>query len=239
MVFFVVLAAYSTFSARCCSAAQYFLTTILLWFIWMTNSFVYYGLVLFSQSYFETIAQNALLVTLITSAAELPGVLLVVLLIDRAGRRRTQAICFFVCGLTTLLLLIPHLPEKIIVLFSVVSRACIFGAYATSYVFSTEAYPSEIRGTGLAAAAALAKVASIVTPFVAYSNPTIPLAVYGGCAIIASAASMALPFDTAGGQLKDFVDETPGNDATAAADGDKHATTASGAGSGERQPLLE
>lgn len=87
--------------------------TILLWVIWFCNTFAYYGLVLLAPSFFEKEVEDdpddrirdneTYLDVFITSCAEIPGLLLSGLMLDKVGRKGTQALLFAICGAFTLL----------------------------------------------------------------------------------------------------------------------------------------
>ncbi len=64
----------------------------MLWIIWFSNSFAYYGLVILTPAYFQVRSDQenepdpefqVFLNTLITSAAEFPGLLLAAYLVDK------------------------------------------------------------------------------------------------------------------------------------------------------------
>ena len=93
-------------------------TTILLWFIWMSCSFCYYGLVLMSTELFskdgtETESNNLcrpLLDTdymdlLWTTLAEFPGIFTTIAIIERFGRKSTMALQFMLFAICVMLLL--------------------------------------------------------------------------------------------------------------------------------------
>ncbi|KAI2664870.1 Synaptic vesicle 2-related protein [Labeo rohita] len=61
-------------------------TTILLWFIWFSNAFSYYGVVLLTTELFQ-------------EGGACGGLLVTLWAIDRLGRRKTMALCFFVFSL--------------------------------------------------------------------------------------------------------------------------------------------
>ena len=46
-------------------------------------------------------------------------------------------------------------------------RMCVHGAYCTTWVYTPEVYPTNLRSTGLGVAAGISKGASIITPYVA------------------------------------------------------------------------
>lgn len=89
------------------------MVTLLLWVIWFCNTFVYYGLLLLSPSLFDEAEhedpnkkiENPRIYfdVFITSCAEFPGLFISALLVDRLGRKKSQAAMFAACGIFTLL----------------------------------------------------------------------------------------------------------------------------------------
>ena len=59
------------------------------------NVFLYYGSTLLTPEYFETVTSNTYLLTFVTAVATAPGLAVAVAMVDRAGRRLTQAIMLF------------------------------------------------------------------------------------------------------------------------------------------------
>ena len=157
------------------------------------------GLVLFTTDYFNLIgSDDALVNSLITSGAELPSVILVALLLASVGRRNMQTIALVTCGVCLFALLAPDLPNALAVGLSFVARGAILAAYAVAYVYTPELYTTDVRTSGLGIAAALAKVASVATPFVAKLPPGsehITLAVFATLCLITGAATLLLPQD--------------------------------------------
>uniref|UniRef100_A0A3Q4MHC4 SV2 related protein a n=1 Tax=Neolamprologus brichardi TaxID=32507 RepID=A0A3Q4MHC4_NEOBR len=92
-------------------------TTVLLWFIWFANAFSYYGLVLLTTELFQEggacgmskgnkeelrcsleckyLNSDDYKDLLWTTLSEFPGLLVTLWAIDRLGRRKTMALCFF------------------------------------------------------------------------------------------------------------------------------------------------
>lgn len=82
--------------------------TILLWFIWMSCAFCYYGLVLMSTELFggenktvvpggddcHPLATTDYIDLLWTTLAEFPGIFATIYIIERCGRKKTMAIQF-------------------------------------------------------------------------------------------------------------------------------------------------
>lgn len=149
--------------------------------------------------------------TLITSIAEVPGLLLVAVLIDRIGRKRTVTVTFLASAVSFCLLWIcmPRLVETSI-LFS--ARTFVTGAFQSMFVYTPEVFPTSVRGTALGVASSAARVGGMITPYVAqvllHAHVNIGIGLYGVAALLAAVAGWCLPVETMGrpmmGTLADF-----------------------------------
>lgn len=85
------------------------------------------------------------MVIVITTFAEIPGLVLVALLMNRVGRKRSQAIAFFGSGIFVGLLLLDAS-----IAFSTMSafgaRALIYGAFAATLAYTPEVRNQKIVG---------------------------------------------------------------------------------------------
>ncbi|XP_051887818.1 synaptic vesicle 2-related protein isoform X2 [Pristis pectinata] len=197
---------------------EFRMTTILLWFIWFSNAFSYYGLVLLTTELFqegdvcsmtaggrkpegrcslECKYLNATDYTdlLWTTLSEFPGVLVTLWIIDRIGRKKTMAVSFFIFSFFALLL------------FACVGRAFISGGFQAAYVYTPEVYPTATRALGLGTCSGMARVGALITPFIAQvmleSSVYLTLSVYSGCCLLAALASCFLPIETMGRGLQE------------------------------------
>eukprot|EP01119_Soliformovum_irregulare_P018391 TRINITY_DN5623_c0_g1_i1.p1 TRINITY_DN5623_c0_g1~~TRINITY_DN5623_c0_g1_i1.p1 ORF type:complete len:485 (-),score=106.20 TRINITY_DN5623_c0_g1_i1:41-1327(-) len=186
--------------------------TLLLWVIWFANSFNYYGLVLYTPNFFSSEVpadpNQVYLDIFITTTAELPGLLIAGLMIEKIGRKWTQSIQFGLCSLFTLLLIV-EVDKWTALVFASGARLFIMGAYSTTYVYTPEVYPTSVRTTGLGTCSAVAKMASVGTPYIAnvlqVYEKWIPLVIYGSVGMLAAVASALLPVETKNQRLVDHV----------------------------------
>uniref|UniRef100_A0A8C5D6Q4 Synaptic vesicle 2-related protein-like n=1 Tax=Gouania willdenowi TaxID=441366 RepID=A0A8C5D6Q4_GOUWI len=208
--------------------SQYWKTTILLWFIWLSNTFSYFGIVLLTTELFR--AGDSCWVTttdkieprcsleckystaadykdiLYTSLAELPGLFIVVLAVDRIGRKKTMALCFFMYSLS-LLPLYACIGRIALTIFISIARAFIAAGFQMVFVYTPEVFPTENRASAMGICSAMSRVGALVSPFVAQVllrtsvYPTISL--YCGCSLLAGIACLNLPFETLGKNLRE------------------------------------
>ena len=64
-------------------------------------------------------------------------------------------------------LIFDTLPDGALFFFAMVLRMCVLGAYSTLLVVTAEVFPTKIRATGVSMCGAVARIAGIITPFVA------------------------------------------------------------------------
>ncbi|CAN0920549.1 Organic cation/carnitine transporter 7 [Linum grandiflorum] len=202
-------------------------TTLLLWLLYFGNSFAYYGIILLTSelsswqsrcssssllAQVPQIADNNLYVdTFITSLAELPGLILSAVIVDRVGRKLSMALMFFLgfIFLAPLLLSSQYPVLTTAVLFG--ARMCISGTFTVACIFAPELYPTSVRATGAGVASSIGRIGGMVCPLVAVGLVT-------GCHLteavvlfeivlgISAVCCLLFPRDTKGLQLRDNDD---------------------------------
>uniref|UniRef100_A0A803Y4V3 Synaptic vesicle 2-related protein n=1 Tax=Meleagris gallopavo TaxID=9103 RepID=A0A803Y4V3_MELGA len=203
-------------------------TTLLLWFIWFSNAFSYYGLVLLTTEFFqagdvcissrrkevkakcsltcEYLTEEDYTDLLWTTLSEFPGVLVTLWIIDRIGRKKTMALSFFVFSFCSLLLFL-CVGRNVLTVLLFIARAFISGGFQAAYVYTPEVYPTATRALGLGTCSGMARVGALITPFIAQvmleSSVYLTLAVYSGCCLLAAVASFFLPIETKGRGLQE------------------------------------
>lgn len=213
-------------------SAQYWRTTLLLWFIWFGNAFSYYGIVLLTTELFQAgdscrIAQGAKIEPscsleckyltaddyrdlLWTTLAEFPGLLVLIVAVDRIGRKQSMALCFFLFSLC-ILPLYACIGRLAITILIFIARASISGGYQVVFVYTPEVFPTETRALAMGTASAVARVGALITPFVAQvmlrTSMRLTLSVYCGCSLLAGVASLILPIETLGRGLQESSQE--------------------------------
>lgn len=202
-------------------------STLLLWLVFFANAFTYYGLVLLTTQLSGQTASCGAAVNavqsmgestdlykgaLVTSFAELPGLLVSAAIVDRFGRKKSMSVLFLVCG-TALLPLIQPLAANTTIFLLFLARACITGTFTIVYIYAPEVYPTELRATGLGIANSFARIGGVLCPLVAVElvkNCQLPLAVtlFVAVPILGAVTVALLPIETKGRLLTDTVEET-------------------------------
>ena len=141
------------------------------------------------------------------SAAEIPGVLLTVVLIEILGRKITMAVDSMACMIGFLLLFI-CVPDTILTLFLFVIRAFSAGIMSTMFTYTAEVYPTSFCAFGLGVGMSANTLSAIVTPYVAQVlvsiNDYATISLYAGFSLALAIVAMLLPIETKGRSLQDL-----------------------------------
>ncbi|XP_076816791.1 synaptic vesicle 2-related protein-like [Clavelina lepadiformis] len=206
-------------------------TTILLWIIWFSCAFAYYGLVLMTTELFQvqdstqqcfrsaddnsavdcnlqchTLSTKDYTDLLWTTIAEFPGIFITLGIIEFIGRKKTMAVDLLGFALFSFLLIICT-SRSVMIFFLFAARAFISGAFQAAYVYTPEVYPTHIRAIGLGSCSGTARVGAIITPFIAqvmleHSEP-LAVSIYAVVSLIAAVACLLLPIETKGRSMQE------------------------------------
>ncbi|KAF8778718.1 Organic cation transporter protein like [Argiope bruennichi] len=137
--------------------------TVILFYSWLVNSFIYFGL---SYNTGE-LHMDPYLSFFLSGAVEFPAYLITIKVIGKVGRRRPLAIAMVIAGLACCLAIpVPSDYAPLKAFFPLVGKFCITATFATLYVYSAEIFPTVVRNVGLGTGSTVARVGSIVAPFV-------------------------------------------------------------------------
>ena len=143
---------------------------------------------------------------LISAIAELVGYLLC-LLNDKFGRRRMLALFYLFAGLMCASVsAIPkptksegagHWKSVLTLLFATIGRAMISGAATSSYIFTSQLYPTRMRGTLLFLVTCVGKVGSLISPQINLLQDLVwkplPYLIFGVSSLFASIFVVFIP----------------------------------------------
>lgn len=179
--------------------------TIVMDFNWFVSGFCFFGLAQYvghaGGNIFVNVAASAIL--------ELPGCVLSIYMMKSIGRRMTLILSNILMGVSILIIIVvPSTPGYTVTL------ACI-GIVATSisfptvYLYGGELFPTVVRNIGLGAASTMARVGSMIAPFVAGLDTTahwLPPVIFGVLPIIAAVSVVFLP-ETNGQPLPESIED--------------------------------
>ncbi|XP_048457028.1 solute carrier family 22 member 2-like [Rhincodon typus] len=181
--------------------------TLILMVNWFTSALVYQGLVM----RLGTLGGNIYLDFFISGAVEIPASVIIILVIERIGRRLPFAAGGLVSGGSCLLVV--FIPENLTWLKTAV--ACL-GRLGITVVFemvcfvNTELYPTFLRNFAVSACGVLCDIGGVVSPFIVYRLAAIwiemPLVVFGVTGLFAGVLVLLLP-ETKGVPLPDTIED--------------------------------
>ena len=177
---------------------------MMLWLIgtascWALLDFAYYGNTISSPEVLKLInpsgslLENTLLQLAIFAVFALPGYALAILLLDRTGRKKIQALGFGMMALAFLAIgLVPGVTTSVapfVVLYGVSYFFTEFGPNTTTFVYPAEIFPVEVRTTGHGISAAAGKMGAFAG---AYLFPDMLASSWGirGAEIVAGVVSV-------------------------------------------------
>ncbi|XP_045483706.1 organic cation transporter protein-like isoform X2 [Harmonia axyridis] len=174
-------------------------------FMWFGNSLVYYGLSLSTKS----MKGNPFLVIFIMGIIELPADLLVVIFLDRMGRRFITSFNMIISGLCCVLAVaftIGSLTSNILVYLGKFTIAASFSAI---YIYSAELFPTMIRNSAMGFASMCARISGSLTPFITLLDsfdPKIPCIIFGVITIFSGFLVVFLP-ETVGTDMPTTIED--------------------------------
>lgn len=163
-------------------SARYLSRTVVLWVMWATMNFSYYGIFLwlplqFTRKGFSL--REALLFNLIIALAQIPGYFSAAYFVERFGRKPTLVAYLLLAAAGAFFFgqeaLVARNVPAILFWGSVVSFFNL-GAWGVVYTYTPELYPTHLRATGSGWAAACGRVFAFLAPLsIAYQ-----IAAFGG-----------------------------------------------------------
>ncbi|XP_052696620.1 solute carrier family 22 member 21-like isoform X3 [Crassostrea angulata] len=144
------------------------INSIVIWFVWVTNSLTYTGLNLITP----TLYGNRFVNFFLLGAIEYLSALTEFLLINRIGRKKTLIILMGIAGASLLIsTLISSLQGDnsalgyLATFFVLMGKYGITGAFSSVFLFTSELYPTNLRNSGYGFACAFASIGGVLAPF--------------------------------------------------------------------------
>lgn len=190
-------------------------TTFLLWLLWFAISLGYYGVFTWLPSFFRASGMEMLPVyqnTFILALAQLPGYFSAAYLVEKWGRRRTLAFYLLASGLFTYLFAAAN-SINMLVAMGIWMSFFTLGAWGALYAYTPEAYPTNLRGTGMGAASGWTRIAGALAPSLGAAlmvgSLGVPLTVFAVSFVVGGIAALWLPHETVDQPLTDTLQELP------------------------------
>eukprot|EP00753_Platysulcus_tardus_P018623 PLAT6977.1.p1 GENE.PLAT6977.1~~PLAT6977.1.p1 ORF type:complete len:559 (+),score=141.83 PLAT6977.1:55-1731(+) len=137
----------------------------------------------------------------VSSVGELPGILLLAVLINRIGRRKSILASYLPSALLMFAMLIgPSEVLMTVLLFCV--RGLVVAGFQVVYLYTPEVFPTSIRASAVGISSSASRIGSMLTPFVAEeltgSQLYAAVIVYAIIFLFAAVLGVVLPYETMG-----------------------------------------
>eukprot|EP00092_Neocalanus_flemingeri_P003804 GFUD01004097.1.p1 GENE.GFUD01004097.1~~GFUD01004097.1.p1 ORF type:complete len:559 (-),score=90.28 GFUD01004097.1:300-1976(-) len=181
-------------------------STLIMYYLFFTNSFVYYGLTLNSGS----LIPGDLHINIIVSAIfEILANVLTIFSFIYAGRRLSVCISMFLGGFC--LIIIPAVSATIgKTILAQIGRFAITGSFSMVFVYAVEIFPTVVRNVGLGSSSTFARIGSIIAPYIGRElgkqSTAAPVLIFGASSLLASLLVLFLP-ETRNIALPDTIEE--------------------------------
>ncbi|KAK3850102.1 hypothetical protein Pcinc_043172, partial [Petrolisthes cinctipes] len=159
----------------------------------------------------ERKSTDPFLYMILSSLMEIPGYTCFTPVVARYGRRNVLAFNFAVCAVAILTILAtPASYTWMVFSLALVGKLFITGSYGLLYLASSELFPTCVRSRGLNLSSMMARLGSIVSPFIikvlATTHWWAPSVMFGVCAGVGSVFALLLP-DSTHKPMTDTVDQ--------------------------------
>ncbi|XP_045760723.1 organic cation transporter protein-like [Maniola jurtina] len=172
--------------------------------VYMACAAIFDGLVRMS----EGLGFDFFITFTLTSATEIPSVTLLAFVLDKWGRRILTCGPMFTSGV--LILIAAFVPKGIPqVTLAIMARFLINMSYNAAIQWSAELLPTPVRASGSSLIHVSGYVATLVSPYIVYSERvwrSLPLLILGLIAMVGSSVSLLLP-ETNGMQMPQTIEE--------------------------------
>ncbi|KAL3943664.1 MAG: hypothetical protein SGBAC_002284 [Bacillariaceae sp.] len=154
-------------------------TTITLWGAWGAFAFGYYGTIMAITEIFDDENKSADAADggsynfdygaiFVSSSAELIGTTIAIVLVDVVGRVPLQAMSYSLAGVSVYVLCLlaeKDMPRNTLIVFAFVARIFEMSGSCVTWISTAEILTTDVRTTGHSAANAVARIGSIIAPF--------------------------------------------------------------------------
>ncbi|KAE9421081.1 hypothetical protein Angca_008763, partial [Angiostrongylus cantonensis] len=138
--------------------------TLVTFFLWPVVSLVYYGMAMKPNALGGDIYINFIF----SASVEIPALILVLMLIDRLGRRMVLSGGYFLAGGCLLMnyFMGDNATLVVAIVQMMITKGAITGTYASIYTYSPELFPTVIRNTAMGCCSMIARLGAISASYI-------------------------------------------------------------------------
>uniref|UniRef100_K7GD39 Solute carrier family 22 member 2 n=1 Tax=Pelodiscus sinensis TaxID=13735 RepID=K7GD39_PELSI len=181
--------------------------TLILMYTWFTSSVLYQGLIM----HMGIAGGNIYLDFFYSALVEFPAALILILTIERIGRRYPWAVANLVAGAACLIT--AFVPDSIYwlkITTACLGRMGITMTYEMVCLVNAELYPTFLRNLGVLVCSSMSDIGGIIAPFIVYRLAEVwhelPLVVFGVVGLIDGGLVLLLP-ETKGKTLPETIED--------------------------------
>jgi putative MFS transporter len=141
-------------------------SSMVTWILWFVMNFAFYGMVLWLPTILALKGYSlvhSLGYVLIMNIAQVPGYLTAAWLVEKWGRKRTLVPAMLLSALAALGFGYAN-GTLWIIIFGLLLNYFMLGAWAGTYIFTVEQFPTKARASGIGWAAGFGRIGSIIAP---------------------------------------------------------------------------
>uniref|UniRef100_A0A914UKL2 Uncharacterized protein n=1 Tax=Plectus sambesii TaxID=2011161 RepID=A0A914UKL2_9BILA len=171
--------------------------TLVCCYCWTIVTLIYYGISLNPSA----IAGDFYVSFILTGFVEVPALILLLLLLNKLGRKFLQSGGFMLCGLAFfIIVLVPAEFEPITLILVLISKSAVTAAFCVIYLHTSEIFPTVVRGIALGLTVTCSRIGGIMSPiasmFLTDTYRGAVLTAFGAFAVVAALVTLTLPETT-------------------------------------------
>ncbi len=141
--------------------------SVVTWILWFIMNFAYYGIFLWLPSVMSLKGYSlvhSIGYVLIMTLAQVPGYMMAAWLVERWGRKRTLVPAIILAALSALGFGFAQTTVWLVI-FGLCVSFFMLAAFAGTYIFTVEQFPTYARASGMGWAAGFGRIGGIIAPF--------------------------------------------------------------------------
>ncbi len=145
---------------------KYIRRTSMLWILWFSTGFAYYGFFTFAPTLLVDLGYTivtSLGVSLLSYIMQTPGYFSAAYIAEKIGRKALLAFFMLAGAVVAIALAYSRNFDSIIILYALMSFF-LNGLFGGVYIYTPEQYPTEFRTSGMGYASSFARVGAIISP---------------------------------------------------------------------------